>query len=1188
MDGSETMTSPTTPDGSRRWTRRLRHVVLGGPFLITAAVVVVLIAAYTLAGFLLVPRLIMTRAPRYVQEQLNRRLEIGEVRLNPLLFKLEIKGCRLQEADGRPLLSFERLFVDFELSGLVRRVWTFAEIQLEAPRLAVVLAPDGRVNVADLLDAFPKGEPAAEPAPSTPTRVLLQHARMSGGVVSFTDLSGRAPQTATVQPINIELRNIATLPGRRGPYAISATLLGGGVIDWEGEVSLLPLGSSGHIALREFPLITAWRFAQEKVALAEPRGRLGAEARYQFAYRDGTTSLQVDGVDVTVADLVLTARGEQTPLLALEEIHLAGGRGDLGTRELTVSELSVSRGRLAATMVRSGILNWQMVAVTPPAAPTPSRTPTPPLVQPAAADERPWRLALDKGRLAGVAFAFVDRSRAAPLHVDVGDVTIDFSAKVATGPDGPAGAVEGLGVTLARVTIGEAAGKPRLLSLDEIRLEDSRVDLDGRHVAVPRFAVTGGTTTVVRVADGSLPLVTMLAPADRGAPARPTAPAPARAPATPAPADRPWTVAVTRFDLADHRIALVDRSVTPNVQLDLRPIRVTARELRTAGKKPITFDAAVGITQGGRITARGQAAPDGTRADATVTVSRLALTPAQPYLASHAAIELRSGEASTAGRLTYRGGRDRPALTYSGSVDVNDVNVVEAAAADPVVAWKAMRMAGVRFGLAPDRLEIDEVKLNGLDGTLTIFKDKSVSVAKLVKPAGVPPESAPAPAGPPPVSSGPGPPAVADTGGPGFPVTIDRVRLEDGAVSFADLSLVLPFATRVHGLSGMVVGVRTDPESRSTVKLDGRVDEFGLVKVEGSLSAARPKVFTDIGVIFRNVPMSTLSPYSATLAGRRIVAGTLDLDLQYKIDRGALVGDNKVVLTRLQLGERVESAGTTRLPLDLAIAILSDSQGRIDVALPVRGNVDSPEFSYGHLIWQAVVTVITKVVTSPFRALAGLFGGEADAERLQTIDFEPGSDVVRPPEREKLQRVADVLGKRTQLKLVVHGAYEAKADGEALRSRRVRQDLAQRLGVTLKPGEDPGPVAFDDVKTQRTLEALLADRGGDKALVEFQAGYEKSAGKKAERASRVLALVGRGSGDRGFYEALFRQLVETTPLAEAEMASLAVRRGEATARELKARAGAAGARVEVGDTQAAGRTERNAVQTRLELAAAGS
>jgi len=227
-------------------------------------------------------------------------------------------------------------------------------------------------------------------------------------------------------------------------------------------------------------------------------------------------------------------------------------------------------------------------------------------------------------------------------------------------------------------------------------------------------------------------------------------------------------------------------------------------------------------------------------------------------------------------------------------------------------------------------------------------------------------------------------------------------------------------------------------------------------------------------------------------------------------------------------------------------------------------------------------------VTSPFRALAGLFGGEADAERMQSIAFEPGSDVVRPPEQEKLNRVAEVLAKRTRLKLTVHGAYESKSDGEALRSLRVRQDLAQRLSVTVKPGEDPGPVAFDRVKTQRALEVMLAERSGPKAIEELEASVQKTMGRKAERANPVLALVGRGSGDRAFYEAVFRRLVEIAPLTDADVAALGQRRAEAIARLLKERAGAAAERVEIAETKATDRVEKNAVPARLELGAVGS
>jgi uncharacterized protein involved in outer membrane biogenesis len=201
-----------TADAARRWARGLRSLITRAPFLIAAAVVAVVAVAYTLAGFFLVPRLITTYVPRYVQEQLKRRAEIGEVRLNPLLFKLEIKNFRLREADGRPILGFDRLFVDFELSSLFRWAWTFAEIQLETPRVDVVLARDGRLNLAELLDAFPRSEPAPRPAATAPPRLLLQHAVVRRGGLSFTDLSRQAPQTMEAEPITVELRDVSTLP----------------------------------------------------------------------------------------------------------------------------------------------------------------------------------------------------------------------------------------------------------------------------------------------------------------------------------------------------------------------------------------------------------------------------------------------------------------------------------------------------------------------------------------------------------------------------------------------------------------------------------------------------------------------------------------------------------------------------------------------------------------------------------------------------------------------------------------------------------------------------------------------------------------------------------------------------------------------------------------------------------------
>ena len=1145
---------------------RLRRLLVRRSVLVTLAVVAALFLVYTLAGFLLVPRLLASYVPRYVQEQLGRRAEIGEVRVNPLLFKIDVRQFRLKEADGRPLLAFDRLFVDFELSSLFRWAWTFAEIRLEGPRVDMVAGADGRVNIAELLEAFPKGDPPAKP--TAPPRVLLQHTVVSDGVVSFTDLSRRVPQTAVAQPINIDLHDVTTLRERRGPYTIAARLPGGGVVSWDGQVSLVPLVSTGRFDLRGFPLSTVWRFVQEDIAVAEPGGHVDANLRYQFAYRDGATSLKVEGVEVAITDLALDERGSNAPLLTVAKLNIVAASGDLTARELTVPEITVTRGEVATRVARDGTVNWEKLMTRPASTAAP---PPPP------ADTRPWRLAVEKLSVDDIALAFVDESRAAPLALKVAGLSLHLSARLESGPSGVAGVAEHLGLTLAGVALREgAASRTPPVAFERIAVEDGRVDLGARQVGVSRIVIAGGATTILRDAQSGYPLLEALRPA--GPPKAVRAPAPRAA--TPAPTAKAWTVAVDKLELADHRVTLTDRGITPPVELGIADLKASLRDVRTDGKKPWPFDASFRVVQGGRFSARGSLAPDGRAAEATVTLAQLALPPAQPYVGKTAAVVLRSGEVSTTGKLIYRAGAERPSVTYTGAADIDRLLIVEASSNERLLGWKSLHAETLRFGLGPDRLEIDEIRLVELDGRLVIFQDKTTNVARLMKPGATPPPAAvPAPSALPATAAGREPSSA-------VPVILRRVRLDDSAVTFADRSLVLPFATRVHALNGVVAGVGSDPNSRATMKLDGRVDEFGLVKVEGALNASQPKVFTDIAVVFRNVPMSTLSPYSATFAGRRIIAGTLNLDLQYKIDHSELVGENKVVLQKLQLGERVEGPGATRLPLDLAIAILSDAEGKIDLALPVRGNVDHPEFSYGHLVWQALVTVITKVATAPFRALGALFG--SGGEKLEVIAFEPGSDVLRPPEREKLKRVGEVLGKRPRLKLTVHGGYDTKLDGEALRAFHVRTDLAQRLGVKLKPGEDPGPVAFDDAKTQRALEALLTERGGEKAVAELVAGYEKRSGKKAERANPVLSLVGRGSGDRALYETVYQRLVETAPLADAELTDLARRRGEAAVRALAESAGAAGARAGIGATEAAGQPERTSIPTRLELGAVGS
>ena len=131
---------------------------------------------------------------------------------------------------------------------------------------------------------------------------------------------------------------------------------------------------------------------------------------------------------------------------------------------------------------------------------------------------------------------------------------------------------------------------------------------------------------------------------------------------------------------------------------------------------------------------------------------------------------------------------------------------------------------------------------------------------------------------------------------------------------------------------------------------------------------------------------------------------------------------------------KVQSEDAPSLPLELAIALLKDSEGQINIDLPVNGNMDNPEFSYGSVIWGAVGNMITGIVTAPFRFLGAMLGIDGDA--LKSIDFDKGSYEIISTEHEKLKNLQKILEKRPAIKITIIGGYDEVYDIQALQKQK--------------------------------------------------------------------------------------------------------------------------------------------------------
>ena len=444
----------------------------------------------------------------------------------------------------------------------------------------------------------------------------------------------------------------------------------------------------------------------------------------------------------------------------------------------------------------------------------------------------------------------------------------------------------------------------------------------------------------------------------------------------------------------------------------------------------------------------------------TLDVDGLALALAEPFAQRFAHVRVDSGSLSAEGEL--RSGPEDP-LTYAGSARIDALDIAERDGGEDVVGWQALIIDEIDFRLGGRLLELSVLRLDQPSARVFIAEDRSTNLEELLveQPAAL--EAAP------------------ENETEPFDIVISGVRLDGGVLAFTDRSLPLPFATRVHQLRGGISRLSPGLEEPARVDLEGQVADYGQARISGELNPWNPLSRTRFDLVFENMDIPDLTPYAVQFTGRRIATGRMDLDLGYVLDDGRLDARNNIVLRDLKLGERFEHPDATDLPLGLAIALLKDSDGIISVDIPVQGNVNDPEFSFGPAIRNALTDILQGIVSSPFKLLASLLDGDPD--ELANVAFAPGSSEVAPPQRQRLDQLRAALIKRPELALELPAPYAPDADRPALQQQRARAAMVERLD---QAGIDIANPSLKAAATSETLEAMFADRYPQRVLADVR------------------------------------------------------------------------------------------------------
>jgi len=440
-------------------------------------------------------------------------------------------------------------------------------------------------------------------------------------------------------------------------------------------------------------------------------------------------------------------------------------------------------------------------------------------------------------------------------------------------------------------------------------------------------------------------------------------------------------------------------------------------------------------------------------------ITNLSIAPIVSLLPANSPLSTNKGVMS--GQMQYQ--LQNHLWSASGDLRLLDVEITEGKPRQPFVQWKQVDIKQIdlrKLASGNTALTIDELIFDQPNFLFDLDEKGLSNIRRMfAKPASLKVDSTE---------------SINQAQSSRFQLDIKAVKLRDGLVQFSDLAVVPQLKTEIRKLNGSLLGVSNMPGRYAAIALNGFIADKGSFRAKGQASFDDPRRNHDLSVEFKNVPLNTANAYFIKHAGYSINDGRLDLLLNYKAKDAELLGQNRFVIKDIQLGEEIPDFQGKRLPLRLAVALLEDSDNVIDISLSIKGNIDSPEFSASGLVWQAISTVLSNIVTAPFRALASLLGLQSDAPIYSVV----GESTYLPADQEKLDKLAGVLVKRPNATIELLGAYDPGSDKLELARARADHAILNAAGFKLSPSEPLPTPSLSDPRIQSGIKSAYGQQVG--------------------------------------------------------------------------------------------------------------
>jgi len=557
------------------------------------------------------------------------------------------------------------------------------------------------------------------------------------------------------------------------------------------------------------------------------------------------------------------------------------------------------------------------------------------------------------------------------------------------------------------------------LSTASIAINDIGFDLRAREARVGQITLAQPDVALARNNRGEIDWVASLAEFSKESEAGNEGKAPESGEPAPAETQQPFRWSLAGIDVSEGRVLWQDQQPGSPAELVIEPLSLSIGSVNSAMEDQVPYELQAALGSGGTLSVKGQLTPQPFTLEAAISGSGILLAVFEPYLQESANLAIAGGTLGLDGNLDLDGQQEPLTGTFSGTAEVSGLNLQLPDSKERLVSWQTLRLAPIEYNVHPARLEIGTVTLAEPAINLVRNPDNIHNVEQISLASATVDAAEPAPEEP------------ADE--PGLIFRIGQLVIEQGALDYTDRTLNPAFTTSIDRLNGTVSGLSNVSPQQGKVALKGRIGNSASIDFDGTIGTLGAEETNSLTLVMKNLSLPALSPYLGRYLGYSIDSGKLELDLDYEITGSQIKASNRVIMDRLGLGQSIASKDAVNAPVKLGLALLRDSDGVIDVNVPVSGDLSSPDFRVGQVVMRTFVNLLAKAATSPFSMLgsiaelAGLSG-----EELGQVSFEPGTSRLVQGEAEKLAALGKALLDRPNLLLNVRGGVSPETDGLAL------------------------------------------------------------------------------------------------------------------------------------------------------------